>query len=81
MMLVNGDVLSGRLESIEHGVLRMKPLAAGEAAATLDIPLAMLATVEIKNGRLTPGSAILYRPRCLRSRISIGSCRFARIKA
>jgi NPCBM/NEW2 domain len=51
--LVNGDVLSGRLESIEHGVLRMKPLAAGDAAATLEIPLALLAMVEIKNGRLT----------------------------
>ncbi len=74
--LVNGDVLSGRLESIEHGVLRMKPLAAGEAAAPLEIPLALLATVEIKNGRLT-WLGDLRRPPFRRSPISIGSCHIA----
>jgi hypothetical protein len=53
-LLVNGDLLSGKLEAIEHGTLRMKPLAAGESgAAPLEIPLPLLATVEIKNGRLT----------------------------
>jgi hypothetical protein len=53
-MLVNGDVLSGRLESIEHGTARMKPLAAGESASgTVDIPLPLVATIDIRNGRLT----------------------------
>ncbi len=53
-LLVNGDVLSGKLESIEHGALRMKPLSSGESSTTsLEIPLPLLATVEIKNGRLT----------------------------
>jgi hypothetical protein len=53
-LLVNGDVLSGRLESIEHGTARMKPLAAGESASgTVDILLPLLATIDIRNGRLT----------------------------
>jgi hypothetical protein len=52
-LLVNGDVISGKLESIEHGTLRINPLAAGESAGVLEIPLPLLATVEVRNGRLT----------------------------
>jgi len=51
--LVDGGVLSGRIESIEHGVLRLKPLLPGAESAHLDIPLDQLATIDVKNGRLT----------------------------
>jgi hypothetical protein len=51
--LVRGEVLSGRIESIEKGVLRLKPLLPGEKVAHLDIPLDQLASIDIKNGRLT----------------------------
>ncbi len=49
--LVNGDVLSGRIDSISGGSLKMKPLATDSAA--IEIPLDKLASLDVKNGRLT----------------------------
>lgn len=49
--LVSGDVLSGRIESIAGGSLKMKPLAADSPA--VEIPLDKLASLDVKNGRLT----------------------------
>lgn len=56
--LSNGDVLSGRIQSIEHDVLRLRPLFAdgddpGRDSAGLDLPLAQLSAIDVKNGRLT----------------------------
>ena len=52
-LLVDGDVLSGRIDAIAHDDLLLKPLAArGAAAPAVAIPLAQLAAIEIKNGRL-----------------------------
>ena len=52
--LVDGDAISGRIESIEKGVVRLKPLiAGGERNSHIDIPLDQLATIDVKNGRLT----------------------------
>jgi hypothetical protein len=47
-----GDVLSGRLVSIEHNVARVKPLWGGEGDTSLGIPLDRLASIDVKNGRL-----------------------------
>ncbi len=52
--LVDGDVLSGRIESIDKGVLRLKPLySSGDEQSHFDIPLKELASIDVKNGRLT----------------------------
>ncbi len=53
LTMVNGDVLSGRIESIKRGTLRFKPLFGEENSAHVDIPLAQLATIGVRNGRLT----------------------------
>jgi hypothetical protein len=51
--LVNGDTLSGRIESIRRNTLKLKPLFAGaENSERLEIPLERLATIDVKNGRL-----------------------------
>ena len=52
--LVDGDVISGRIESIDKGVLRLKPLFSGGGDQShFDIPLKQLASIDVKNGRLT----------------------------
>lgn len=53
LTMVNGDVLSGRIESIKKGTLRLKPLFAVDKAAHAEIPLSQLSAIDIRNGRLT----------------------------
>ncbi len=54
--LTNGDVLSGRIVALEKGAFRITPLAsAGSASspAELNLPLAAIAKIQTRNGRLT----------------------------
>ncbi|HEX3997734.1 MAG TPA: NPCBM/NEW2 domain-containing protein [Pirellulales bacterium] len=51
--LPDGDRLFGRIEAIESGVLRFKPIcSAGADAARVEIPLKQLKSIEVRNGRL-----------------------------
>lgn len=53
LTLSSGDVVSGRIQSLTDGVVRMAPLAPAGDAASLDLPLARVASIDVKNGRLT----------------------------
>ena len=51
---LDGDTLSGRIDSIDRGVVRLKPLfAVGDELTRIEIPLKELASIDVKNGRLT----------------------------
>ena len=48
----SGDVVSGRIESLADGVFRIAPLAPTGDAGIVELPLAGIATIEVKNGRI-----------------------------
>src|SRR5262249_52428998 len=52
--LTSGDAISGRLDSIANDRVKLTPLGdRGEATAKIELPLAQLATIDVKNGRLS----------------------------
>ncbi len=55
LSFVNGDTLSGRLESLRDNTLRLTPLAGAAAAevSAVEIQLDRVASIDVKNGRLT----------------------------
>ncbi|HEY2148130.1 MAG TPA: NPCBM/NEW2 domain-containing protein, partial [Pirellulales bacterium] len=53
LTLSSGDVVSGRIQSLVDGLVRMAPLAPAGDAASLELPLARVSSIDVKNGRLT----------------------------
>jgi hypothetical protein len=52
--LVSGDTISGRIESVANDRVKLTPLGArAEPTAKIELPLSQLATIDVRNGRLT----------------------------
>ena len=76
-LLVDGDVLSGRIDAIAHDDLLLKPLAArGAAAPAVAIPLAHSPQSKSRTAGSFGWTIFIRRP-SHRCPISIGSCPIA----
>jgi hypothetical protein len=51
--LRNGDVVSGRIQSLADGIIRIAPLGPAGEAASLELPLGGVSSIDVRNGRLT----------------------------